>query len=249
MNINIEYLKEKKELVSVVLLGGSALLVVLMLYYITSFFTLSTKTENIILNTVKRNETSKDKVTQILQSAQNMADALIQNNPFSPPPQQETQQVAADNPITEVKAILGNTAWINNQWYAVGDSIQGARITAIDGNYVTVDFNGQLSQFSPYNATIVATDATQYNGNLNNNLSNLINQLTGGRGGMMGGGMMGGMMGGGRNTGRGGRGGGGFGGGGFGGGGFGGGGFGGGGRGGGGRGGGRGGGGRGGFGG
>ena len=56
MNINLEYLKEKKELVSVVLLGGSALLIALMFVKISTFFVQSAKAETIIADAIIQNK-------------------------------------------------------------------------------------------------------------------------------------------------------------------------------------------------
>ena len=48
-------LKEKKELVSVVLLGVSAFLAVLILVKVTGFFTASAKAENIVKTAIAQN--------------------------------------------------------------------------------------------------------------------------------------------------------------------------------------------------
>jgi hypothetical protein len=235
MNINLEHLKEKKELVSVILLGGSALLVVLMLVNITRYFLLSTRTENIILNAVRQSEKPKEEVNKILASTQQLADTLKENNSFAPPPSQQTE--APTNPVTEVRAILGKSAWINDRWYGVGDMVGGARIAAIEPIYVAIEFNGQTTNYYPLRASMLEETQTATSGNnlINmfggmNNINNLISQFTQRMGGMRGGrgGGRGGF--GGNNGGFGGRGGGGYGGGGFGGGGRGGGGRGGGGR-------------------
>ncbi|MBN2588845.1 MAG: hypothetical protein JXA96_03205 [Sedimentisphaerales bacterium] len=242
LNINLEELKEKQELVSVVLLGGAAILVVLTCIWITKYFLLSTETENIILNAIKQSKRTQAEVDNVIADTDEFVQSLIMNNLFAPPALQNTdiQRVNPVNPIREITAILDKSAYINDDWYSVGDSIPGtggsARIVAIETNYVTVEFNGTSQNLYPLKATTRASEITTTNsmasmmgggitingGNItidSSAVNNILSRITqGGRGGMMGGGMMGGGGRGGRGGGRGGRGGGGgFGGGGFGG--------------------------------
>ena len=243
ININLEELKEKKELVSIVLLGGAAILVVLTCIWVTKYFLLSTKTENIILNAIKQSKRPQDEVDKVLADTQGLVENLRMNNLFAPPANndnQVAQRVVPVNPITEITAIIGNTAYINNGWHSVGDSIPGtggsAKITAIGLDYVTIDFNGRTENIKPINAATRASDISTSNSmasmmgggiSINNGsitinsstVNDILSRMTQRGGGMMGGGMMGGGGRGGRGGGgmgggggRGGRGGGGFGG-------------------------------------
>ncbi|MBN1973767.1 MAG: hypothetical protein JW787_09025 [Sedimentisphaerales bacterium] len=220
MNINIESLKEKKELVSVVLLGGAAVLVVLMFIKITNFMMLSTEVENIILSAIKHNEKPQEEIEKILASSQALADTVRANNAFAPMRQVASNNVeqTITNPVREVTAILGSITWINDQWYTVGDQIRGssgtATVAAIETDYVAIEFNGVTENFYPLKAavrisenSITSPNAMSLSSNnltLNlGNIDSLIQRFTsemgsmrGGRGGMMGG-MMGGGMGGG----------------------------------------------------
>jgi len=120
LNINLDELKEKKELLSVVLLGGAAILVVLTCITITKFFLLSTKTENVILNAIKQSKRPQQEVEQALANTQLLVENLRMNNLFAPPVNQtanERPQVVPVNPITEIRAILGNRTNINDNWY------------------------------------------------------------------------------------------------------------------------------------
>lgn len=232
LNINLDELKEKKELVSVVLLGGAAILVVLTCITITKFFLLSTKTENIILNAVTQSKRPQQDVEKVLAETQALAENLRMNNLFAPPviqTQTERPAVVAVNPVTEVTAILGNLVCINENWYSIGDTIPGtggsARISAIGLDFVTVEFNGAKQNLYPIQASTRASDisatnpmASMMGGGISINNGNItisssaandiLSRLT------QGGGMMGGMMGGGRGGRGGGMGGGGMGGGG-----------------------------------
>ncbi len=237
LNINLDELKEKKELVSIVLLGGAAILVVLTCITITKFFLLSTKTENTILNAIKQSNRSKQDVEKALEDTRTLAENLRMNNLFAPPVIETTiteQRIVPVNPVTEVTAILGNLVCINENWYSIGDTIPGtggsARISAIGLDYVTVEFNGTTQNLYPIQAATRASEISATNpmasmmggaisfnnGNITINSSaanELLSRITQGgmMGGMMGGGGRGGrgggMMGGGMGGGGGGRGG------------------------------------------
>jgi hypothetical protein len=232
MKINLESLKEKKELVSVFLLCCSVLLIVLTFVEITRSYSDTTKIENTLLRATKQSEISQEEIDKVLASTQQFADKLKQNNAFAPYVRQDQVVQAPTNPVTEVRAILGKSALINNRWYTVNESIGSAKIVAIEPMFVTIEFNSIKTDYYPIRASLIEPSTTQTNGFnmsggnmisgmgniMNMNVSDILQTLTGGRGGR-GGGMMGGMggMGGGRGGGmgggRGGRGGGGGGGG------------------------------------
>lgn len=54
------------------------------------------------------------------------------------------------NPVTEVD-IIGREALVNGRLLGVGDQIQDATITAVSARYVTVQWNGTSTTFSPIN--------------------------------------------------------------------------------------------------
>ncbi len=58
--MKLDYLKKKKELVSVVLLGVSAFLAVLMLVKVTGFFTAPARAEKIVKKAVQNNTDAND---------------------------------------------------------------------------------------------------------------------------------------------------------------------------------------------
>ena len=176
LNINIEELKEKQELVSVILLGGAAILVILTVIVITKFFLLSTETENIILNAIKQSKRTDADIKQVYADTKALADSLSTNNLFAPAtfeftqddePEEET--VIFENPVQSggVTAILDNMAYINGSWYSPGDRIMGsggsARIVAIKGDYVTIEYNNQTENFYPIDATTKVSEVSSNN--------------------------------------------------------------------------------------
>jgi hypothetical protein len=235
MKINLESLKEKKELVSVFLLCCSVILIVLTFVEITRSYSDTTKIENTLLNAAKQSEISQEEIEKILASTRQFADTLKQNNAFAPYVRQDqVVQAAPTLPFTEVRAILGKSALINNRWYAVNESIGSAKIVEIKPMCVTIEFNGAKTDYYPLQASLLEPSTTQINGSnmfggnmmsgmgniMNMNVSDILQTLTGGRGGRGGGmgGGRGGRGGGGGGGGMGGMGGGRGGGGGFGGG-------------------------------
>ena len=231
MNINFEYLKEKSELVSLVLLGGSVLLIVVAFAKVSKYFMLSAEAKTVITKAIEQNKQQENNVQKSFDEATNLAANLKRNNLFAPQILEQAETVRPTNPIREIRGIWDNMAWINDRWYSVGDTIQGARIVAIENQYVTIDFNGRQQNYSTLDASILLADTmdtgrnninisggiTNLLGNLSSgrnssNITDLMQQMSGmrGRGGMdMGSGYGGGGFGGGRGGMGGGRGGGG----------------------------------------
>ena len=222
MDINLDYLKEKKELVSVILLGGSALLIVLIFMKVTGFFVEIAQDKNIIASAIMQNKQNPEDIDKILAQEQTLADELSRNNLFAPQIQEQVIQTeeVRQFPITEIRGILGKSVLINGQWYSVGSRVQNATIQSISpsGLYATIEFNGETRDFSPLDASVIVSQnqtgmtmgMTNIMGggisssNINSLItdfmdrsgSDIINRLTGG--GMMGGrGGMGGFGGGG----------------------------------------------------
>ena len=71
-----------------------------------------------------------------------MAEAIKKKNFYVPPPPKR-------NPVSQVNGIVGNKAFINGNWYKVGDHIGDAVLLELFPAYVTVEWDGQKKQFSP----------------------------------------------------------------------------------------------------
>jgi uncharacterized membrane protein YgcG len=146
--MKIEYLlKQKKEMLSIALLGLSALLAVFILVKITSFFTDSARAENVVKTALESINSESVGVEQYFTKDRNLAATLTRNNLFSPAPPKE-------NPVKEVRAIFGNQALIDDNWYSEGQTIGDAKIVAIEPMQVTVEWDGRQTSFRPLDASM-----------------------------------------------------------------------------------------------
>jgi hypothetical protein len=142
MNINLNYLKEKKELLPVVLLGVSALLGVLILFKLAGFFVASASAEGIVEKAITQNKAGVKDADKYFAESKTLAEQVKKNNLFAPPPPKE-------NPVKQVEGIMGNEAFINGRWHKVGDKISDAQIVAIGSTSVKVAWDGSEKEFYP----------------------------------------------------------------------------------------------------
>jgi len=143
--VTIDYLKEKKELVSVVLLGVSVVMAVSILLKVTGFFTASAKAENIVKTAIALNTEGAHDIDKYFAKYKKLADALKKNNLFAPPPPKQ-------HPVSEITGILGNEVIISDKLYKVGDKVGDAKIVAIEATQVTIEWEGKTKTFSPMDA-------------------------------------------------------------------------------------------------
>ena len=143
--MTIDYLKEKKELVSVVLLCVSAVLAVSILVKVTGFFTASARAEKIVMDAVAQNTEDASDIDKYFTKYKMLADALKKNNLFAPP-------VAKQHPVTEVTGIFGDEVIIRDKLYKVGDKVGDATIVSIEAMQVTIEWDGKNKTFSPMDA-------------------------------------------------------------------------------------------------
>ena len=143
--MKLDYLKEKKELVSVVLLVVSAFLAVLILVKVTGFFTASAKAENIVKTAIAQNNTDAEDMDKYFAKYKALANELKKNNLFAPPPPKQ-------HPINEVLGIFGNEVLIKDKWYEVGATVGEAKIVAIGPTKVTIEWDGKETTFAPIDA-------------------------------------------------------------------------------------------------
>ncbi len=140
--MKLDYLKEKKELVSVVLLGASAFFAVLILVKVTGFFAASAKAESLVKKAIAQNETDANDMDKYFAKYKVLADALKKNNLFAPPPPKE-------HPIKEVPGIFGDEVIIGDKLYKLGDKVGDAKIVAIGPTQVTIEWDGNKKTFAP----------------------------------------------------------------------------------------------------
>ncbi len=146
--MKIDYLKdlkEKKELVSVVLLGVSAFLAVLILVKVWSFFDASAKAEKIVEKAVAQNNTDADDMDKYFAKYKALANELKKNNLFAPPAPKQ-------HPVKEVWGIFGDEVIIRDKLYKVGDKVGDAKIVAIEPTQVTIEWDGKKKTFAPFDS-------------------------------------------------------------------------------------------------
>jgi len=143
--MNLDILKEKKELVSVALFGVSAFLAVLILVKITGFFTASARAKNIVKTAIAQNNADAEDMDKYFAKYKVLADELKKNNLFVPPPPKE-------HPVKEVLGIFGDEVLINDKWYKVGDTVGEAKVVAIGPTEATIEWEGKEKTFAPINS-------------------------------------------------------------------------------------------------
>lgn len=153
--MNLEYLKEKKEYVSMALLGLSVLMAVFLVYTVTDYFAVTARAENVVHTALEQINAESQDVDKYFTSSRNIATSLTRNNLFVP-------QAVAENPVQEVRAIFGNQVLINDRWYSKGDTISGnATIVAIEPTHVEIEWNGNTNTFRPIDASIPQTQQSE----------------------------------------------------------------------------------------
>jgi hypothetical protein len=147
--MKLDFIKEKKEFASVALCGISVVLTVLIFVKIASYFRLSASAQDIVQTIKARDNTKRGDPNKYLTPIKEMADNLKKSNLFAPPPEKR-------NPITEVRSILGNEAFINGSWYKQGAVVQDAKIVSIEPAQVTIEWNGQTTVYKPMDAAMAS---------------------------------------------------------------------------------------------
>ena len=141
--MKLDYLKEKKELVSVVLFGASAVFAVLILVKVTGFFTATARAEKIVKGAIAQNTTDADDMDKYFAKYKALANELKKNNLFVPPSPKQ-------HPVKEVLGIFGDEVLIGkDKWYKVGDKVGDAKIVAIGPTQVTIEWDGKEKPFAP----------------------------------------------------------------------------------------------------
>ncbi len=144
--MNLDYLKDKKELISVLLLCVSAVMVVLIFIKTTSFFGVSAKAEELVNRATAKNNTNPEDIERYLAGSRALADELKKNNLFAPPPPKH-------HPVKEVRGIFGEEVLIEDKWYKVGDRVADAKILAIGPTEVKIEWDGREQVFSPISSS------------------------------------------------------------------------------------------------
>jgi hypothetical protein len=145
--MNLDYLRNKKEELSVVLLGVSVFLGILILIKVASFFVATARAENIAKEAVSQSKPNAKDTEKHFAAAVAIAGELKKNNLFAPPPPKQ-------HPVKDVFGIMGDEALIGDRWYKAGDRIGDARIVAIEPTQVRIEWEGSEKVFMPISASV-----------------------------------------------------------------------------------------------
>ncbi len=140
--MNLDTLKEKKELVSGLLLVIAVLAAGLILVKVTGFFVTSARAGNAVKDAIKHSQPDEKNITVQSAKAKKVADALKKDSLFAP-------AAPKQNPVKAVAGIMGNEAIINGKLYQVGAKVGDAKIVAINPTSVVIEWDGKKKTFSP----------------------------------------------------------------------------------------------------
>ncbi len=145
--MNIEQLKEKKKLISIVLLGCSVIFAASIMAKLANCFTVSARAESLSRAAIAQNSTDENDMENFLKPSRDLADKLKRNNYFTPSEPDE-------HPIKEVRAIFGDEVLIESKWYEVGQMVGEAKIVSIEPSKVKIEWKGRQRDFLPIDASI-----------------------------------------------------------------------------------------------
>ncbi|MHC4738797.1 MAG: hypothetical protein ACYS9Y_07820 [Planctomycetota bacterium] len=140
--MRLNYLKDRKEFMTVLLFGAAGVLAVAILVNIASFFVATARAGNLVKKAVEQNEPDKDQMDKYFAESRELAKKLKKNNLFAPPPPKQ-------QPIKQVFGILGNEVLIEGKWYKLGDMVKDAKIVAIEPAQIKIEWEGKQITLAP----------------------------------------------------------------------------------------------------
>jgi len=140
--MKLDFTKEKKNTISLLLLTSSALLGILIPIKLTAFLVTSGRQEKLIDEAALRCRIDPNATEKYLAKSKETAERLKKKNLFAPPPPRQ-------HPVSEISGILGNEVLIRDKWYKVGDKIADAEILAIEPAQVKIKWDGKETYFAP----------------------------------------------------------------------------------------------------
>ena len=143
--MKLNYLKEKKESVSIVLLWFSVALGVLILIKLGGFFVASANAKTLVEKAFAQNKVDANDMEKYFAESKAIADELKKKNLFVPPTPKK-------HPVSQVPGILGSEALINSRWHKAGDNVGDAKVVAIEPALVRILWGGREKTFAPMQA-------------------------------------------------------------------------------------------------
>jgi len=130
-----------KVLLAVALLLGASIV-----FEIAGFLMTSARAEITVAKALRPDGASPDEAGGSLAAARSLADELKEKNLFvSKPPKQ--------HPVDVVAGILGGEVLIKDKWYKPGDSVEDAKIVAVESTEVRIAWDGHEKAFAPIAGT------------------------------------------------------------------------------------------------
>ena len=145
--MKLDYLKDKKEIISTGLLWFSVAVGVVILVKTAEFFAGNVKAATLLKQVAEQgaydpNETDTKKY---LAESKQIAETLKKKNLFIPPEPKK-------HPVSQVLGILGDEVLINGKWYKEGDKVGDAKIVRIEPTFVKIRWDGKEKEFAPISA-------------------------------------------------------------------------------------------------
>ena len=130
-----------KVLLAVALLLGASIV-----FEIAGFLMTSARAEITVAKALRPDGASPDEAGGSLAAARSLADELKEKNLFvSKPPKQ--------HPVDVVAGILGGEVLIKDKWYKPGESVEDAKIVAVESTEVRIAWDGHEKAFAPIAGT------------------------------------------------------------------------------------------------
>lgn len=143
---------------STVLLAASSCFGLLILIKVACFFSTWTNAEDVVRKHLASGKPDANDLLEHIAKSRAIADELTKRNLFAPLPPKP-------HPVKAVAGILGNEVLIEDKWYKVGDTIEDAKIVAIEPTLVRIEWQGKRETFSPIDQSDVAEPGRPGSGN------------------------------------------------------------------------------------
>ena len=143
--MKLDYIKQRKELASVLLFGVSVFLAIVIFIEMAGCIMTSARAEKLAQDAVSQSKPDPNEVETYFAKSREIADGLKKKNLFAPPPPKK-------HPVSQVSGILGDEVLIGDKWYKLGDKIGDAKIVAIEPTYVKIEWEGKEKVFAPISA-------------------------------------------------------------------------------------------------
>jgi len=142
--MKLDYLKDKKDFVTMALLAISAFLGIVISIKVTGFFVGSARAESLVEEAAVHSEPDPNDMEKYFVKSREIADELKKKNLFAPPPPKQ--------PLKQVSGILGDEVLIKGKWYKVGDKVGDSKIVAIEAAQVRIEWEGKEIILAPMQA-------------------------------------------------------------------------------------------------